>query len=68
MIAGPDHPLVVEARPDRDEPRPLIRVRGRLDALLSRSVFYELVEMAVESDGKLVVCSNGMDFVLGDIE
>ena len=34
--------------PDSGEPRPYIEVRDRLDALIVRSVYYQLVELAVE--------------------
>jgi len=44
--AGPDRPLRVEADAETGEPRPYVRVKAGLDALLARSVFYELVEMA----------------------
>jgi len=44
--AGPEHPLRVEVAPETGEPSPYIRVRDGLDALLARTVFYELVEMA----------------------
>ncbi len=52
------------------EPRPYIRVRDQLDALLTRSVFYQLVDWAeVEHlNGKLcyVVKSAGLSFYLAD--
>ncbi len=63
--AGPQHPIKVETNPDTLEPTPFIRVRGRLDALLSRPVFYELVEYAVENNGQLGVYAGGQFFPLG---
>ena len=47
------------------EPRPYLHVRGGLEALIARPVFYELVEMAETRDGMLVVASNGAWFALG---
>ena len=51
------------------EPRPYVHVRRGLDALIARSVFYELVEMAVERDTpegpELGVVSDGVWFPLG---
>lgn len=44
--AGPQHPIRVEETPVTGEPRPYILVRDRLEALIVRSVFYELVELA----------------------
>lgn len=43
-----DHPLRVELDPQTGEPSPYVRVRTNLDALISRTVFYELVDHAVE--------------------
>jgi len=63
--AGPDHPISVKTDPDSLEPTPLLRVRGRLDALINRSVFYELVEHAVEVDNQLGVYSGGAFSPLG---
>lgn len=69
IVLGPDHPLRVEQDGKRGEPVPLIRVRGNLDALIVRSVFYDLVEMATERhiDGKPVlgVTSCGVFYALG---
>ncbi len=44
--AGPEHPIRVEIASDKGEPRPYIEVRDRLDALIVRSVYYQLVELA----------------------
>ncbi|PHS77486.1 MAG: hypothetical protein COB56_03320 [Robiginitomaculum sp.] len=63
--AGADHPISVKTDPDSLEPTPFLRVRGRLDALINRSVFYELVEHAVEVDNQLGIYSGGAFFALG---
>jgi hypothetical protein len=42
-----------------------VRIRGRLDALISRAVFYELAELAVERNGVMGVWSSGEFFALG---
>jgi len=66
--AGVAHPLAVDIRDG--EPHPVLPVRDGLDALLSRAVFYQLVELAEreEVDGRecLVVWSGGVKFMLGD--
>ena len=49
--AGPDHAIRVEMDEETGEPRPYIHVRAGLEALISRPVFYELVEMADLRDG-----------------
>jgi hypothetical protein len=69
VVAGPEHPMRVSYR-GADEPQPYVHVRGRLDARLSRPVFYELVGMAeerIQSDGRreLGVWSSGEFFSLG---
>lgn len=63
--AGPDHPIRIETDPETLEPDPYVRVRGRLEAAMTRPVFYELVQMAVEKDNQLGVWSGGAFFPLG---
>ena len=67
--AGPEHPLRVLIDPQTDEPAPYIHVRGNLEALIHRNVFYQLVELAVphELDGQrwLGVWSGGLFFPIG---
>jgi uncharacterized protein len=58
VTAGPDYPLRVDRR--GDEPRPYVRVRGRLEARVLRAPFYELVEWAEPRDGKPGVWSGGL--------
>lgn len=65
VIAGPDHQLRVTLKGPDAEPYPLLMVRNGLRALLSRNVFYELVERAVHEGAELVVWSQGSRFVLG---
>jgi hypothetical protein len=69
--AGPEHPLRVETDA-AGEPRPYVHVRGGLEALIARPVFYELAEMAEErrtpAGVELGVSSNGAWFPIGAIE
>ena len=60
-------PIVVETDPATGEPAPRIHVRYDLWARIARSVFYEMVEMAQEVDGRLVVRSGGQIFSLGAV-
>ena len=60
-------PIVVETDPTTGEPSPRIHVRRDLWARIARSVFYEIVEMAQEVDGRLVVRSGGQIFSLGAV-
>ncbi|MBL4787827.1 MAG: DUF1285 domain-containing protein [Kordiimonadaceae bacterium] len=69
VIAGEANPIRVEENAETGEPRPYILVRGNLEALISRSVFYELVAGANEVEGpdgmELVIESSGACFSLG---
>lgn len=47
---GPERPLRVQTDPDTLQPLPFVMVRHGLEALISRSVFYQLVDLAVEHD------------------
>lgn len=60
-------PIVVETDPTTGEPAPRIHVRRDLWARIARSVFYEMVEVAQEVDGRLVVRSGGQVFSLGAV-
>jgi hypothetical protein len=63
---GPEHYLRVEEDDETGEPSPYIHVRGRLEALVNRPVFYELVSMAEMNDkGELSIRSEGEIFRLG---
>lgn len=64
VIAGPDHPLTLGAGTDPD--LPYLFVRRSLLARLSRPVYYELAERALEADADdPAVWSGGMRFPLG---
>jgi uncharacterized protein len=65
-IAGRDNPIRVEIDRESGEPSPYVHVRKGLEALIARSVFYQLAELAVPGpDGMMGVWSDGMYFVLG---
>lgn len=71
VLAGPEHPIDVQTDPDTGEPSPYVLVRNNLWALISRNVFYRLVELAEEEqrDGErwLVVESDGETFPIGRV-
>ena len=62
--AGPDHPLRFEREEGTDGVKPYVLVRGRLEALVTRAVMYDLVELAEDGGEGLVVRSNGAAFPL----
>ena len=69
--ADRDHPIRVAEDPETGEPSPYVLVRAGLEALIGRSVFYQLVEGAEERvlDGTttLGVWSKGQYFPLGSL-
>lgn len=63
IAAGPDHELVV--RETADGPHPYLHVRSGLEALINRSVYYEMMNMALEEAGERVgLWSHGHFFPL----
>jgi hypothetical protein len=48
---GRDHPLRFVPEPHSGGLKPYLLVRGRLEALVTRAVFYDLIELAVGTDG-----------------
>jgi uncharacterized protein len=62
-----DHGLRLQFDPATEEPRPYVHVRGGMEALINRSVFYELVAWAMDEQqpgGPLGLWSNGIWFPL----
>lgn len=68
---GPDTPLRIETDPKTGEPDPYVTVWGRLEAALSRPVFYELVNLAEERQtpqgAQLGVWGGGEFYPLGPV-
>jgi len=48
--AGPEHRLRFEIAGENQELKPYLHIRGRLEALVSRPVMYDLVELGEETD------------------
>ncbi len=62
-VADANHSLVL--RNGRDGPLPYLHVRDGLDALLARTVYYELAELALaEADQPLGLWSDGVFFAM----
>lgn len=64
--AGPEHAMRFEIDPESGEPSPYVHVRARLEALISRAVFYDLVELGVVEGDKFGVWSHGIFFPITD--
>jgi len=61
---GPCSPLRFETEAGSGGLKPYLLVRGRLEALVTRALYYDLVEMAVEQAGRLGLWSGGAFFPL----
>lgn len=64
---GTEHPLDVATDAQTEEPAPSLQLDHGLAGRVVRSVFYRLVELAVEEAGELVVYSAGERYSLGRI-
>lgn len=64
--AGPEHPLCFVDEPRTGGLKPYVLVRGRLEALVSRPVMYELVahgeEVEIDGETMFAVRSNGQAY------
>lgn len=71
VSAGRSHAIRVATSRETGEPAPYIMVRDGLEALISRSVYYELAELAVPRDAaspqSLGVWSDGVFFTFGSL-
>ena len=66
VTASPDHPLTVRLSAARGEEVPYVLVRGGLEARLTRTAWFRLLDEAeTAADGTVVVRSGGARFVLG---
>lgn len=71
VAAGPLHPIRVVESPESGEPSPYVMMKPGLEALITRSVFYQLADLAEPSpqgDRRLGVWSSGAFFDLGENE
>lgn len=72
VSADGDHPIRVDIDPDTGEPSPYVVMDGRLEARLTRSVYYDLIELGTEekidAERSFGVWSGGAFFTLGNLE
>jgi uncharacterized protein len=65
--AGPAHPLRFAVEPGSGGLKPYLLVRGRLEALVTRALYYDLVDLAVTEEGRgLGLWSGGAFFPMRD--
>lgn len=71
IIADANHPIYLQIKDETGEPSPYIMIRDNLKALITRSVFYDLVNHAnmKKSNGRdcLYISSDGTSFKLGEV-
>ncbi|HMN38985.1 MAG TPA: DUF1285 domain-containing protein [Hyphomicrobium sp.] len=60
VAAGPDHPMRFAIQKVTGGLKPYVHVRGRLEALLTRALYADLVELAVEHEGRDGIWSGGL--------
>lgn len=72
IILDQAHALRVDIDADTREPRPYVHLRDGLEALISRSAFYDLLNLAyeIQRDGAayLAISSMGQEFELGSTD
>jgi hypothetical protein len=64
VAAGPAHPLRFVVEPGSQGLKPYLSVRGRLEALVTRALYYDLVELAVDDGKGIGLWSGGAFFAL----
>ena len=62
--AGPEHPIRFAVEPSSKGLKPYVLVRGRLEALVTRALYYDLVELAATEDDRLGLWSGSAFFAL----
>jgi hypothetical protein len=65
VTAGPEHPLRFVAEPGSGGLKPYLLVRGRLEALVTRALYYDLVELAdTDAERGFGLWSDGVFFAM----
>ena len=72
IVADHEHPIRVDIDASTNQPRPYVHLREGLDALICRSAFYDLLNLAQETKrdgvGYLSITSMGEEFELGSTD
>ncbi len=67
VLLNEENGLHVTFDANSGEPSPYVHIRHGLNALISRSVYYELVELGRVQQDELIVSSAGSSFSLGSV-
>ena len=69
FLLDKDHPITVSVNPKTGEPKPYVLVRSNLEGIISRNIYYKLIELAktkkVAGEQILVLKSGNQDFEIG---
>ena len=72
IVADHEHPIRADIDASTNQPRPYVHLREGLDALICRSAFYDLLNLAQETKrdgvGYLSITSMGEEFELGSTD
>ena len=72
FILDKDHPITVSEHPKTGEPKPYVLVRSNLEGLISRNIYYKLIEISdiKKEDGESVflINSNNETFEIGRLK
>ncbi len=63
-----EHPIRIEYKHENGDPSPYVLIREGLEGRLLRSVYYQLIDLAVEQNNQIGVWSKGTFHVLGSLE
>ena len=66
VIADAKHRIFVKYKTQGGEPSPYVHVRDKLNALISRAVFYQLADWAEDKNGIIGVESSGVFMPLSE--
>lgn len=67
FTAGADNPIRVETNVLNHQPSPYVIVRDNLEAKITRSVFYDMVNLGIKFEGAYGIWSNGIFFPLDSL-
>lgn len=71
FILDDDHPIVFKTNSETGEPKPYVRVRSNLEGIISRNIFYKLIDLStkkeIEGNQIFVINSNNQEFTIGKL-
>ena len=72
VLLGRDNPLIIDCKHPKEPMLPLVHIRNKLNALVSRAAYYQLVDWGCEqlaNEGKNLLILESLDcqFLLGEL-